>query len=62
MLDAVISAIRLGLGRLVLLLTLLHAAVQCNISAARLRLGCVIFRGLAQLQPDTDLGMYVYKK
>ena len=60
-LDAVIPAIRLRLGRVILLLTLLHTAVQCDISAARLRLGCVIVRGLAQLQPDTDMGMCIKK-
>ena len=57
-LDAVISAIRLRLGHVILLLTLLHTA-QREFSAARLRLGCVIFRGLAQLQPDTDMGMFI---
>ena len=55
-LDAVISAIRLRLGRVILLLTLLHTTVQRGISAARLRLRCVVCRGLAQLQPDTDMG------
>ena len=50
------SYIRLRLGRVILLLILLHTAVQRDISAARLRFGCVIVRGLAQLQPDTDLG------
>ena len=54
--DAVDSAIRLRLGRVILLLTLLHTAVQCDISAARLRLGRVTVRGHAQLQPYTDLG------
>ena len=47
-LDAVISAIRLRLRRVIILLTLLHTAAQREISAARLRLRCVIFRGLAQ--------------
>ena len=58
-LNAVISAIRLKFGRVILLLTLLHAVAQREISAARLRLGCVIFRGLAQLQPDTDMGTFI---
>ena len=58
-LDAVISAIRLRLWRVILLLTLLYTAVQYDISAARLRLGHVIFRGIAHLQPGTDLSMYI---
>ena len=55
-LEAVISAIRLRLVRVILLLILLHAAVQCDVSAARLRLKREIFRVLAPLQPDTDMG------
>ena len=44
---------------MILLLTLLYTAVQCDISAARLRLGCVLFRGLAQLEPDADSSMCI---
>ena len=39
------------------LLTLLRTAVQSDVSTALLQRGCVIFRDLAQLQPDEDLGM-----